>query len=190
MPPFRLGINMAGAISAGAYTAGVLDFLTEALDAWYAAKARPGELVPTHDVQIDVLSGASAGGMCAAIAAVMLAEPPDHIRNPLEAVPSTRNRLFEAWVNRIDITHLLTSTDLPKHASPDVVSLLDSSVIDTIAAQFLTPSLPPAPRRLYVSPSLTLFLSHQPPRGPLLPHRSRPRIHRGNHLFLRRPHLL
>jgi hypothetical protein len=39
MASFRVGINMAGAISAGAYTAGVLDFLTEALDAWYKAKA-------------------------------------------------------------------------------------------------------------------------------------------------------
>jgi len=32
MASFRIGINMAGAVSAGAYTAGVLDFLTEALD--------------------------------------------------------------------------------------------------------------------------------------------------------------
>ncbi len=155
---------MAGAVSAGAYTAGVLDFFIEALDAWYAAKAR-GDLVPTHDVSLDVLSGASAGGMCAALAAVMLADPPDHIRNPLGAIPSARNRLFEAWVNRIDITHLLQTTDLPKHASPDVVSLLDSSVIDTIAAQLLTPTLPPTPPRPYVSPSLTLFLSLTNLRG-------------------------
>ena len=36
---FHLGINVAGAVSAGAYTAGVLDFLTEALEQWYVAKA-------------------------------------------------------------------------------------------------------------------------------------------------------
>ena len=35
---FKLGINMAGAISAGAYTAGVLDFLMEALEEWEKAK--------------------------------------------------------------------------------------------------------------------------------------------------------
>src|SRR5271163_2793770 len=34
MATFKIGINMAGAVSAGAYTAGVLDFLIEALDAW------------------------------------------------------------------------------------------------------------------------------------------------------------
>ena len=35
MASFKIGINMARAVSAGAYTAGVLDFLTEALDEWY-----------------------------------------------------------------------------------------------------------------------------------------------------------
>jgi len=78
--PFKIGINMAGAISAGAYSAGVLDFLTEALDEWYKAKAR-GELVPSHDIPIEVISGASAGGMCAAISAVLLHEDFDHIRD-------------------------------------------------------------------------------------------------------------
>ena len=69
---------MAGAISAGAYTAGVLDFLTEALDEWYAAKDR-NEPVPLHEVSIEAFSGASAGGMCAAISAVMLQEDFTHI---------------------------------------------------------------------------------------------------------------
>jgi hypothetical protein len=51
---FKLAINMPGAISAGAYTAGVLDFLTEALDAWYEAK-RDHECVPAHDISIESL---------------------------------------------------------------------------------------------------------------------------------------
>jgi hypothetical protein len=61
MAAFKIGINMAGAISAGAYTAGVLDFLIEALDQWEAAKQR-GDMVPRHEVSLDVFSGASAGG--------------------------------------------------------------------------------------------------------------------------------
>src|ERR1700677_1329943 len=78
MKTFRIAINMAGAISAGAYTAGVLDFLTEALDAWYEAKSRK-ELVPNHDVCIEIFSGASAGGMCAAISAILLQDDFEHI---------------------------------------------------------------------------------------------------------------
>jgi hypothetical protein len=52
-------------------TAGALDFLTEALEQWYEAKAAANPAVPLHDVSIDVFSGASTGGMCAAISAVM-----------------------------------------------------------------------------------------------------------------------
>src|SRR5215469_9698509 len=95
---------MAGAISAGAYTAGVLDFLTESLDEWHKAKAR-GEHVPAHDVSIEVIAGASAAGMCAAISAVMLQEDIEHIRDTSKT--GTANRLYESWVNKIDIGELL-----------------------------------------------------------------------------------
>jgi hypothetical protein len=33
---FEIGLVMAGAVSAGAYTAGVVDFLIQALDQWHA----------------------------------------------------------------------------------------------------------------------------------------------------------
>ncbi len=122
MACFRLGINMAGAVSAGAYTAGVLDFLIEALDVWYAAKAR-GEVVPQHDVVIEVFSGASAGGMCAAISAVLLQQEFEHIHDVEKS--GTTNRLFESWVNKIDIQRLLKTEDLAESSS--VISLLDSS---------------------------------------------------------------
>ena len=145
MQPFRIAINMAGAVSAGAYTAGVLDFLTQALDQWQAAKDR-GEDVLRHEVSIEVLSGASAGGMCAAIWASMLQEQPC-------------NKLFDAWVDAIDIRRLLTTSDL-KHG---LVSLLDSSVIETVALDALTPGAPHA--RAYVSPQLTLFLTLTNLRG-------------------------
>ena len=35
---FHIGLAISGAVSAGAYAAGVLDFLIEALDEWYASK--------------------------------------------------------------------------------------------------------------------------------------------------------
>jgi predicted acylesterase/phospholipase RssA len=158
MAAFKIGINMAGAISAGAYTAGVLDFLTEALDEWYKAKSR-GEAVPAHDVSIEVLAGASAGGMCAAISAVMLQEDFEHIHDTTRR--NTNNRFYESWVNKIDIRELLKTDDL-RHAPP-VVSLLDSNVIDEIASFALTPGVP-APRP-YVSANLTLFLSLTNLRG-------------------------
>src|SRR5579864_8877303 len=110
---FKLGINMAGAVSAGAYTAGVLDFLMEALEEWYAAKASANTAVPMHDISIDVFSGASAGGMCAAIAAVMVQGSFEHIRNPADpSIKDTTNKFYESWVNKIDIEPLLQDNDL------------------------------------------------------------------------------
>ncbi len=61
---YHLGLAMAGAVSAGAYTAGVLDYLFETLERWEAEKIKGG--VPTHKVVLDIMGGASAGGMCAA----------------------------------------------------------------------------------------------------------------------------
>ena len=165
MAAFKIGVNMAGAISAGAYTAGVLDFLTEALDEWYKARSR-GEAVLSHDVLIEVLAGASAGGMCAAISAAMLQEDFEHISDT--AKRGTRNVLYESWVNRIDIRELLKTSDL-KSGKP-VVSLLDPEIIEQIAAYALNPGAPNsadvlAAPRPYVSPDLTLFLSLTNLRG-------------------------
>jgi Patatin-like phospholipase len=160
---FHVGINMAGAVSAGAYTAGVLDFITEALEQWYAAKASGDQSVPLHDVSIDVFSGASAGGMCAAIAAVMVQGSFEHIRDSASApLQGSTNRFFESWVNKIDIEYLLQDTDL-SDANRPVVSLLDSTIIDQIADYAIAPV--PVVTRPYISRALTLFLTLTNVRG-------------------------
>ncbi len=158
MATFKLGINMAGAVSAGAYTAGVLDFLTEALDNWYAAKAA-GQPVPQHDVSIEVFSGASAGGMCAAIAACQMQEDFEHITDTSKV--GSNNRFYEGWVNKIDIRELLSTADLK--GSAQVTSLLDSTVIVEIADASLQPG--GQLKRKYVSDHLALFLTITNLRG-------------------------
>lgn len=160
MGTFKLGINMAGAVSAGAYTAGVLDFLTEALDEWYKAKAA-GEPVPKHDISLEVITGASAGGMCAAIAACQLHDDFDHIVTAEDAKKvGTDNKFYEGWVNQIDIRKLLTARDLK---GGKVMSLLDSTVIADIAENFLRPG--GTFSRPYVSKKLSLFLTLTNLRG-------------------------
>jgi hypothetical protein len=162
MKGFRIAINMAGAISAGAYTAGVLDFLTEALDAWTKAKAEGAE-VQQHEVRIEAFSGASAGGMCASISALLLQDDFEHVSDPTKL--GTTNRIYETWVNIIDIRELLKTDDLAKGGP--VVSLLDSTIIEKLAIYGMSRSGPPAMRRPYVSPDLTLFLSLTNLRGVL-----------------------
>lgn len=175
---FRLAINMAGAISAGAYTAGVLDFLVQALEEWQKAKdafrlqlANPGpsmtNVVPLHDVRLDAMSGASAGGMCAAIASVMLQGDFQHILTgdegkPGSGSPPTTNTFYEGWVNQIDISKLLGTGDVD--GDQPLTSLLDSTIIDSIAqSAIVLPSvLKPKP---FISPDLQLFLMLTNVRG-------------------------
>ncbi len=71
---FHLAITMAGAISAGAYTAGVIDYTLEVLEKWEAMKNDDQfkDLVPSHKVVIDVMNGASAGSMTACITSLVV----------------------------------------------------------------------------------------------------------------------
>ncbi|WP_097303697.1 patatin-like phospholipase domain-containing protein [Pseudomonas chlororaphis] len=144
---FEIGLVMAGAISAGPYEAGVLNYLFEALDAWEQAKARTlgtsmQASIPQHKVVIKVVTGASAGSISAAIMAVAARYDFPHLscrelgvrgyaglsareREQIDEVAS-HNPFFKSWVQDISIDKLLTTKDLD---SPDSVvqSLLDSS---------------------------------------------------------------
>ena len=76
-PKFKICLTMAGAVSAGAFTGGVMDYLLETLELWEQAKIRNRSLgmdhpeydfsIPMHDVEIDVISGSSAGGISGAL---------------------------------------------------------------------------------------------------------------------------
>jgi len=145
---FRIGIAMAGAVSAGAYTAGVIDYLLEALERWEQAKKKNRELgpshkdydhsVPMHDVVIDVLGGASAGGMTAAITSLAMFEGMNPVRQPADG--QTGNRLYDSWVNLNDgsgprpemvtFSQMLLNDDI---TDGNIPSLLNSVPVDAIA---------------------------------------------------------
>lgn len=166
---FEIGLVMAGAVSAGAYTAGVIDFLIEALDAWEAEKARCAAAnpdattwsVPGHSVRLRVLSGASAGSMTSAIAAVAFNYDFPHIRG---GAPNSANPLYRAWVQEIDISKLLRTEDLRDPAAP-VVSLLDSSALSGILRDALDYTAPAAPPRPYLEPGVRFIFTQGNLRG-------------------------
>ncbi len=120
---FQIGLTMSGAISAGAYTAGVVDFLIEALEAWEEARKGPAsETVPNHRVGIKVMSGASAGAITAAIGAIALADG-ERLSEPFISggytYRYTLSKLYESWVVRPtlvsdnpDVTDFLSLGDL------------------------------------------------------------------------------
>jgi hypothetical protein len=130
---FEIGITMAGAISAGAYSAGVLDFLIQALDEWERHRGESG--IPNHRVRVRVMSGASAGAITAALAVTELAgrAPPPPVGTPIP-VPVLPG-LYTAWVTRPAMVatggglDFLSTTDL---AGKPVTSLLDAELLDSI----------------------------------------------------------
>jgi hypothetical protein len=161
--PFEIGLVGAGAISAGAYTGGVVDFMVHALDSWYAAR-EAGELVPPHDVKLSVFSGASAGSITAALAAGYLgSEQPPIADEEAASSHKGKNKLFDCWVERIDIAHLLESRDL-QDKQAKVLSLLDSSVLSDIADNGLSVT-PRAQRRSFVAENFELLLTVTNLRG-------------------------
>lgn len=173
---FEFGLVMAGAISAGAYTAGVIDFLLEALEAWDAAKTSDAARVPDHAVRIRALSGSSAGAMTAAILVRSLATkvtpvtnvnaPPDApAADPAQERNEFRNPFYAAWVQSVDIRHLLGGKDL-QESRAKVVSILDSTVLAYLGNNVLNVSS--APRSLppsYITNPIDVFLTTTNLRG-------------------------
>jgi len=159
---FRVALCLSGAISAGAYTAGVIDFLVQALTELERAKAE-GSVRLDHDVRIVAMTGASAGGITAAIGTVALgyaAAQPDFTPQPVPTVSGTPIRcmlpkLYEAWVvsprmvaARAGDPALLSTEDLRPERDPAtgtprrrVVSFLNCRVLDTVREMAL--SAPP-----------------------------------------------
>jgi predicted acylesterase/phospholipase RssA len=139
-PPytFELGLVMAGAISAGAYTAGVIDFLFQALDNWYDLGLQqqlleelllePGRNAydvssePLHQVRLKTMAGASAGGMCTVLTAI-------------SALEGNTSKFHQAWVEEIDIAPLLDPSDLTGESGQPQKwkSVLNCQVLDQIA---------------------------------------------------------
>ncbi len=142
---FHLGITMAGAVSAGAYTAGFMDYVLEALTAWEAAKSDdPENIIPNHNVVIDAIGGASAGGMVSMITTLALCAGDI---TPVHELSHTKtgNILYDSWVflddddslydgrgtGKTTFEKMLSDTDLK--TGKGAPSLLNSIPIDRIA---------------------------------------------------------
>jgi predicted acylesterase/phospholipase RssA len=164
--PFYVGLCMAGAVSAGAYTAGVMDFLIEALDDWESKRNEPG--MPRHRVKIPVIGGASAGGMTGIITASAI----NNQIKPVTRVDPTRffqehsnNKFWHSWV---DMTHrdmfplLLKTNDISKG---NILSLFNSAFIDDIADRALRVNTGQWIDRPYFENNLKVFTTLTSLRG-------------------------
>ena len=176
---FNIGISMAGAVSGGAYSAGVFDFLVEALNEWQNAKDR-GDFVPQHKVFISAMSGTSAGGITAAMGIASLAggirsveEASVNPASPLR-VKRTLPELYDVWVKKVRLFNphpdgvkgrvvkgppaLLDTDDIKPGVAPD--SLLNSDVLTAIARDGLMSIRPAGKAYAFFTKPTHLFLTH------------------------------
>ncbi|MBK8487330.1 MAG: patatin-like phospholipase family protein [Bacteroidetes bacterium] len=145
---FHIGLTMAGAVSAGAYTAGVMDYLFETLQKWENAKngMHPTidmAIVPMHKVVIDAMGGASAGGMTTTMSLMALLDYNNYnpVNNPKDERfnrrEKTNNILFDSWVYLNDLQHkestfeqMFATDDLKDNT---IASLFNTTPIEKIA---------------------------------------------------------
>ncbi len=130
---FQLGIVLNGTVSAGAWTAGVLDFMTEALDLWEAKKAEDRQrggvpTVPDHELRIGVLGGTSGGGVCAAVFARAAGWAFPHV-SKIDDPRNALNPYWRVWVDQLDIAPMLQLDDVDRPGDVPV-SLLSGAAID------------------------------------------------------------
>lgn len=127
----KLALTIAGAVSLGSYEAGVMYEVLDALrqhNTWADENAKPEQRI-----EIDVLTGASAGGMTAAMTSIALLFDGESLNDPYG------NPMYDAWVKEIDITKLLA-----RGRNEDVThSLLSSDCVIGISKEHLTPVPPP-----------------------------------------------
>ncbi|WP_207425070.1 patatin-like phospholipase family protein [Pedobacter sp. SYSU D00535] len=165
---FHLGLCMAGSISAGAYTAGVLDYLHEALDNWEQARQdlSQKDSLPDHQVVIDVLGGASGGGITAALGFVGFQNAVPHAQlqedRKTYTVNSEENIYWKVWVELTQddiLSELLSEQDVKEGYIP---SLLNAGFVDEVAEkfrQYIETSSSKNPLPGYLNPRRELFLT-------------------------------
>ena len=156
---FDLSLCFAGSVSAGAYLAGVADFLIEALDAWETAKQSSSDpSIPRHRVRLHALAGTSGGGMTSAILGACLHRAHTPARGDTPTPPNINtNPLYVAWVKGIGIEHLLALDDLEAEDA-HVLSLLCSDRILELATDALRGASEPV-RRSYVASPLHVAMT-------------------------------
>jgi predicted acylesterase/phospholipase RssA len=136
MPVKYLAITIAGAVSLGSYEAGAI---YEILDAIRQHNEHPETIANGDFIRIDVLTGASAGGMTSSILAQKLLFARNAFVGPDGKSPAPYdNPLYNTWVQGIDLQGLLDAVDKPiPGGDPATLSLLSSNLVEKIAQNAL-----------------------------------------------------
>jgi len=119
----KLAIAISGAVSLGSFESGVIYEIIEAI----AQHNQHPETTEDQKIIIDVITGASAGAMTAAIVAQKLLFEADKLRKPAQ------NDIYQAWVEEADIHALFQSGG---DDNPDM-AILSSNFVQEVGNKHL-----------------------------------------------------
>jgi Patatin-like phospholipase len=157
---FEFALVLGGTVSAGAYTAGTVDFLIEALDC--LSKAQQEKRAPQHKVRLKLIAGTSGGGVNAAIAARALAYEYPHItRGSPMGAGASGNPFYDTWINTLQLDAFLDTSDI----GTELKSLLNGKPIDDGAAAIVQFANGPAKARDWIAEPLRIILTLTSLRG-------------------------
>lgn len=119
--PYRLAITVAGAVSLGSYEAGVLFEIIDAI-------GQHNQMAKSEDkIVVDVLTGASAGGMNAIVLGQKLLFEGEALSEPYD------NVLYRAWVGDVQLQALLEL----QHDEDPSDSILSSDLVEALSKKYL-----------------------------------------------------
>lgn len=190
---FHLGLVVAGAVSAGAYSAGALYYLLQNLKEWEEKKQenkdilagkKEGEIdprVPMHNVVLEVIGGASAGSMVAAIVGLVYDLDLDEVDYNAKEWLQTKdgnplnNPFYDLWVHMLDndkdnaLSIGSFFDKVSRKKDEPINSFLQTRLIDTLSEKlFEVNKAHPLEKRkkpLYVSENLEIVFTLTNLRG-------------------------
>jgi predicted acylesterase/phospholipase RssA len=145
----HIAITIAGAVSLGSYESGVMYEMLEALRIHNEKAEAAG--TPDTKIYVDVITGASAGGMTAAVLGQWLMFAGDAFSD------AAKNPLYHAWVERVSLKGLVRL----QRGENKWHSLFSSDLVSEIGKEMLMdPMVPPKP--LSPHPCIAVDSSRKP----------------------------
>lgn len=168
----HLGVVLAGAVTAGAFTAGVIDYLVNTLRNWEKEYEKDPNNVPKPNVVLDVLTGASAGSIAAAVTTLGLGTNNLPFVEDVHSPDASKNILFDTWVNlglkpEEDVLDTLLSLDDIAEDESELRSMLNTSfierMVETLIKRVKESEVIDLPN--YVNPDLEILMTLSNLRG-------------------------
>ncbi|MCI4666598.1 MAG: patatin-like phospholipase family protein [Bacteroidia bacterium] len=136
---YNIGLVMAGAVTAGAFTGGVVDYLLSTLQLWTQKHKKSPQEFPKPNVKINTITGASAGSIAAAVTMMSLATRRFSVVEPGTDSFDQASLQYHTWVNYglgengSILDKLFDTQDLKEDG---LKSLLNTSFIDDLIESF------------------------------------------------------